>query len=189
VSRMQSYKEQGTGKESEGRRRQEALAAAERCAELLKTRFGARRVILFGSVVGQGPWHEGSDLDLAVEGLAPEQFFRAWSSLREVLPPGLDVDLVALEDVYPEMRVRILGEVEMPEDPLLALKALVEDELTALERVTVRMQEVLEARSEPPTWMELQVMASLLHQFYTGIESIFERIADWLGEPKPRGRY
>jgi hypothetical protein len=37
--------------------------------------------------------------------------------------------------------------------------------------------------------MELQVMASLLHQFYTGIESIFERIADWLGEPKPRGRY
>ena len=72
---------------------QEARELATRCATVLRQRFGARRVIPFGSVVEHGTWHPGSDLDLAVEGIAPEQFFRAWSVLRELLPPGLDVDL------------------------------------------------------------------------------------------------
>lgn len=76
---------------------QDALELATRCADLLQERFGAKRVIPFGSVAGYGNWHPGSDLDLAVEGLAPEQFFRAWSTLHELLPPGLDVDLVDLE--------------------------------------------------------------------------------------------
>lgn len=52
------------------RRRREALDAAERCAGMLTQRFGALRVIPFGSVVGDGCWHDGSDLDLAVEGLS-----------------------------------------------------------------------------------------------------------------------
>lgn len=157
--------------------RAEALAIAEACAELLKTRFGARRVILFGSLAGQGPWHNGSDIDLAVEGLPSEQFFRAWAALDEVVPRGLMVDLVPLEDTYPEMRARILGEVEVPEDPILALKSLVEDELVALERVVGRMNELLGRCADPPTWIELGAMAGLVHQFYTGAESIFERIA------------
>jgi predicted nucleotidyltransferase len=33
-------------------RREEALRAAEACAALLKERFGARRVVLFGSLAG-----------------------------------------------------------------------------------------------------------------------------------------
>ena len=37
-------------------RKAEALAAAKACAELLKTRFGARRVIIFGPLVSQGPF-------------------------------------------------------------------------------------------------------------------------------------
>src|SRR6266496_3812294 len=90
--------------------RQVALALATRCAQLLRDRFRARRVIPFGSVVEHGTWHPGSDLDLAVEGIAPEQFFRAWSVLRELLPPGLDVDLVDLEHAGEALRARILGE-------------------------------------------------------------------------------
>jgi predicted nucleotidyltransferase len=74
-----------------------ALAFATRCAQILRDRFRARRVIPFGSVVGHGTWHSGSDLALAVEGIPPEQFFQAWAALRELLPPGLDVDLVDLE--------------------------------------------------------------------------------------------
>lgn len=41
------------------------------------------------------------------------------------------------------MRARILGEVEMSDDPVLAVKALVEDELVALERVTREMEDLL----------------------------------------------
>jgi len=77
--------------------RQVALALATRCAQLLRDRFRARRVIPFGSVVRRGTWHPGSDFDLAVEGIPPEQFFQAWAALRELLPPGLDIDLVDWE--------------------------------------------------------------------------------------------
>ena len=66
---------------------QVALAWATRCARILRDRC----VIPFGSVMGHGTWHPGSDLDLAVEGIPPEQFFQAWAALRGLLPPGLSV--------------------------------------------------------------------------------------------------
>jgi predicted nucleotidyltransferase len=99
-----------------------------RCAHILQERFGAKRVIPFGSVVGHGTWHAGSDLDLAVEGVAPEHFFRAWSTLHALLPAGLEVDLVDLEQAGEALRARILGEKAMEEDACLALKALIKDE-------------------------------------------------------------
>jgi len=178
-----------TAKETERERQVQALKAAQECARLLKEQFGARRVILFGSLAGQGPWHEGSDIDLAVEGIPPEDFFRAYAACGDLLPPGIELDLIPLEDAYPEMRARILGEVEMPEDPVEALKSLVEDELTALGRVVQENEELLAECAHPPTRVELRAMATLLHEFYTGIESIFERIAVWLGEGRPRGEF
>lgn len=169
--------------------KEETLKAAEACIRLLKERFGAGRVILFGSAAGQGVWHGRSDIDLAVEGLAPEQFFAAYAACRDVLPRGLELDLVPLERAYPELRARILREVPMPDDPILAIKVLVEDELTALERVTQKMAELLAQRAEPPTWVELRAVASLLHEFYNGVERIFERMAVGLDEGVPQGAY
>jgi len=169
--------------------REQALKAVEDCVRLLKERFGVERVILFGSAAGRGGWHGRSDIDLAVEGLAPEKFFAAYAACHDVLPRGLEIDLVPLERAYPEMRARILGEVPMPDDPILAMKGLVEDELAALERVTQQMTELLAQRAEPPTWVELRAMASLLHEFYNGVERIFERMAVGLGEGVPQGTY
>lgn len=169
--------------------RQRALAAARRCETLLKERFGAQRVIPFGSVVSPEAWRPGSDLDLAVEGLPPEQFFRAWSSLREVLPPDLEVDLVALEDVYPEMRARILGEVDMPDDPVLALKKLIEDELAALRRVVEAVREGSSHLDTPPSQFDLNALASYVHQFYTGCERCLERIALRVDGQVPGGAF
>jgi predicted nucleotidyltransferase len=54
--------------------REQVLAAAEACMRLLRERFGARRVVLFSSLAGQGPWHAQSDVALAVEGLTPTVF-------------------------------------------------------------------------------------------------------------------
>jgi predicted nucleotidyltransferase len=48
-------------------RRARALGAVDACARLLKERFGVQRVIPFGSLVGQGPWHARSDIDVAEE--------------------------------------------------------------------------------------------------------------------------
>ncbi|RME46017.1 MAG: nucleotidyltransferase domain-containing protein [Chloroflexi bacterium] len=171
------------------KRKTQALEAAEACSRLLKERFGARRVILFGSLAGQGPWHGGSDIDLAVEGLEPADFFPAYSACRDLVPRGLELDLIPLEDAYPEMRARILGEVEMPDDPVLALQELIRDELTTLERVVESTEEALASFPDEPGQFELHGLAAYLHQFYTGVESIFERIAVGLGEGLPRGQY
>jgi predicted nucleotidyltransferase len=172
------------------KRKEQALEAAEACIRLLKERFGARRVILFGSIAGQGPWHERSDIDLAVEGLADGDFFSAYSACRDLLlPQGLELDLVPLEDAYPEMRARILWEAEVPDDPMLALRGLIEDELVALERVVENTEEALASLSDDPSQFELHGLAAYLHQFYTGVESIFERIAVGLGESLPCGEY
>ncbi len=40
--------------------RQEALSIADRCRKILQENFGANRVILFGSLVGDSPWHRDS---------------------------------------------------------------------------------------------------------------------------------
>lgn len=102
----------------------------------MKQRFGAHRVIPFGSLVDEGPWHESSDLDLAVEGLSLEALWSAERELERIVPSWLEVDLLPLERAYPEVRARILGERPTPENPYLALKARLEDELVGLERIT-----------------------------------------------------
>ena len=170
-------------------RKEEALEAAEACARLLKGRFGARRVIPFGSVASPGTWHDRSDIDLAVEGLDPALFWQAWASLEDVAPRGLSIDLVSLETASPELRARILGGVPVTESPLEGLKGIVADELTALERIQQRVASALEALAEEPGQVELMALAGYVHGFYTGVESIFERLAVGLGEGLPRGEY
>jgi len=72
-------------------------------AAALKARFGARRVILFGSLV-HGAWFApDSDVDLAVEGLSGENYWQAWR-LAEELINDRPVDLIEIETVSPSLR-------------------------------------------------------------------------------------
>jgi|GEM_PF-5539003 len=57
----------------------------EACRRVLMEEFGAKRVIPFGSFV-EGFWHERSDLDLAVERVLPERFFKALTAYRDWPP-------------------------------------------------------------------------------------------------------
>lgn len=176
MQQVWSYRMDRT-KQREGMSHREVQAAVERCTALLHSQFGANRVIPFGSVLTPEKWHAGSDLDLAVEGIPPEQFFRAWASLRTVLPSNLEVDLVALEDAPAALRARILQEVEMTEDPHQMLHSLVEDELAALQRLVEQTEEAVSNLDVPPSQFEMNALASYVHQFYTGCERILERIA------------
>jgi len=63
---------------------------------MLWMRFGARRVILFGSLA-HAAWFAGdSDIDLAVEGMAAGQYWEAWR-VAEAIIADRPVDLVELE--------------------------------------------------------------------------------------------
>lgn len=93
---------------------QVARQVSETCARLLVEHHGARRVYLFGSLVGSRSIHERSDIDLAVEGLGPGRaYWRALTELWACLPPGIELDLVPLEDADPELVERILKEGEL----------------------------------------------------------------------------
>ena len=65
-----------------------------RAAEALKE-AGAREVYVFGSAA-RGELRDESDVDLAVSGLPPENFFRAMGEARGIL--GRELDLVDLDD-------------------------------------------------------------------------------------------
>lgn len=72
-----------------------ATERAKECAKFLAEEFKVRRVYLFGSL-SEGVFHEGSDIDLAVEGLEPHLYFKALAKLNEV-SGEFKIDLVPLE--------------------------------------------------------------------------------------------
>ena len=80
--------------------RSEAAAAAR----LLRDRFGASRVRVFGSLA-RGDTDERFDIDLAVEGIARESFFAACAAARSVVTRELDV--IDLADASPLLRQRV----------------------------------------------------------------------------------
>src|SRR6476661_6971484 len=75
------------------RREQRAWELARQAAALLRERFGARRVVAFGSLVHPGSFTEWSDVDLAAEGLDPRDTLRAME-LAMMLDPDIEVNLV-----------------------------------------------------------------------------------------------
>ncbi len=171
--------------------RAEAARLAEKCARMLVEQFGAQRVIPFGSVTGDSPWHSRSDIDLAVEGLDSKLEATAWAALLRLLPPNLEVDLIPLESAPPELRARILGEVKMPKENIPALKFEIDAELKNLDRAVAKVMEYLPRASEKdePDEMVVAGIAKYLHDFYQGVERIFERIAVRLEGGLPSGDF
>jgi predicted nucleotidyltransferase len=80
---------------AEHAQREALLKRAVEAATLLKSKFGARRVILFGSLAHQAWFVPNSDIDLAVEGLTGN-YWQAWRSIEEIISER-EVDLIELE--------------------------------------------------------------------------------------------
>jgi predicted nucleotidyltransferase len=80
---------------------EELKKAIEQAAQTLKA-YGAREVYLFGSAA-TGTLREDSDIDMAVSGLPPEVFYRAWAKAVRAFP-GREMDLVNLDHDEPFAR-------------------------------------------------------------------------------------
>jgi len=92
-----------------GALRAEALQAAA----ALHDAFGPRvKVHLFGSLLDLERYRGGSDLDLAVEGLEPPEYWEAWRIVDGVADQA-SVDLVRMETAPASLRecIRREGEV------------------------------------------------------------------------------
>jgi len=83
------------------------LAAVPAAAELLRSRYGARDLVLFGSLA-TGHFTDRSDVDLAVRGIDPSDYFAALADLMELF--GGPVDLVRLEQAPASLIARVVEE-------------------------------------------------------------------------------
>lgn len=73
-------KEFKSTKKLEATKKRKLILLARRCAQFLRSKYKVKRVILIGSLV-KGFFHDRSDIDLVVEGLAPELYIKALTEL------------------------------------------------------------------------------------------------------------
>lgn len=94
---------------NEADRRQRAFAVAQEAAGVLRDRFGATRVVVFGSLTDTDSFTRWSDIDLAVAGVAPRSFYRAVAASTGA-SEEFEVDLVDLDSCGAQLRQRIEAE-------------------------------------------------------------------------------
>lgn len=83
-----------------------AMQTARRVASVLKQDYGARRVVLYGSLARDRGFHSRSDVDLAAWGLEETLFYRIVSRLLD-LDSAVEINLVMGEGVSPGLLTTI----------------------------------------------------------------------------------
>lgn len=87
-------------------RRERAWEHARQAARLLRDQFGATRVVVFGSLAHNLWYSERSDIDMAVWGIAPEKFLKAFGAISD-LSSEFEITLIDPKDSFPSIRESI----------------------------------------------------------------------------------
>jgi len=83
-----------------------AHSILKKLVNILIEKYGVNRIILIGSLAGQNRFGFHSDIDLCVEGLSDNRYFKAVGEL--LLEAGdFDVDIIPYENATPEMKRKI----------------------------------------------------------------------------------
>ena len=94
-------------------RRRRALTVARKAVKLLKEKFGAREVILFGSLARRGEFTPYSDIDLEARGIPSDEYLTAMDTVLH-MSAEFRIDLIDLAFCLPALR----AEVEKEGKPL-----------------------------------------------------------------------
>ena len=84
---------------------------ARRIADHLGSRYGVKRVFLFGSILEEEKFNENSDLDMAVVGMKKADFYKALADISQMTE--FNIDLKPLEDCAESFRKRVKEEGEL----------------------------------------------------------------------------
>ena len=96
------------GIDIESRKRQ-AFEVAREAARVLREKFGAEKIVLFGTLAHDEWFSQWSDIDLAVCGIKPESFYAAVAFVTG-LSPSFKIDLVDIKECRPALKKVIEGE-------------------------------------------------------------------------------
>jgi predicted nucleotidyltransferase len=88
---------------AEQRARERLMKRVREAAAMLRTRYGAQRVILFGSLAHAAWFMPDSDVDLVVEGLPGDDYWQAWRLVEEIIGDR-PVDLIEIESAGESLR-------------------------------------------------------------------------------------
>ncbi|MDQ3005556.1 MAG: nucleotidyltransferase domain-containing protein [Chloroflexota bacterium] len=75
---------------------------AHLAAKVLRDRYHAQRVVVFGSLLRETSFNEWSDVDVAAWGIPPELTFRAIGAVMD-LDPAFEVNLVDVNTCFPTL--------------------------------------------------------------------------------------
>ena len=95
------------GSSSASNDRDEALNVAKRAAELLRHRFKAKKVVVFGSTATNIGFSEFSDIDIAAWGIHFDEYYRAVAAVNG-LNSRFKVDLIDPESCLESLKKTIL---------------------------------------------------------------------------------
>ncbi|MEL6938275.1 MAG: nucleotidyltransferase domain-containing protein [Cyanobacteria bacterium J06598_1] len=84
---------------------QEAWVDVKSVSALLRSQFGATKIVVFGSLV-KDRFGEDSDIDLAVEGMNSRDLFKALVAVNKC--SRREIDLKPMEDLDPYFKQRVL---------------------------------------------------------------------------------
>lgn len=83
----------------------QAWADVQHIAEILRTEFGATEMIVFGSLV-KGGFDAESDIDIAVDGIPPADYFTAMAAANRISHQWVDLKPIAALD--PHFRQKVI---------------------------------------------------------------------------------
>jgi len=93
-------------------RNEDLRILARKCSELLKNKYQVRRIFLIGSLA-KGTVHERSDIDLVVECLPSNSYMKALTELWDLLPAGVELNLIPFEDAFASLKEKTIKEGEV----------------------------------------------------------------------------
>ena len=91
------------------RRRRRASLIARKAAKLLRSEFGAKKVVAFGSLARPGDFTLWSDIDLAATGIPSARFFEAVGAVTG-MSAEFKIDLIDLETCPSKLHTAITTE-------------------------------------------------------------------------------
>jgi len=101
--RILERQENKLGNEAVELRKEEAWEVAKEAAQLLRTKYGAKRIVAFGSLAHDKGFTLWSDIDLAAWGIAPDKFYSAVAAVT-ALSPSFKADLIDFEEATPTLK-------------------------------------------------------------------------------------
>jgi len=89
--------------------RDKLIQTVSHAAAQLKHEFQELKIVLFGSLAHKAWYSQDSDIDLAVDGLPSDQYFKAWRKL-ETMISNRKIDFVDMSELAEPVKQMILSE-------------------------------------------------------------------------------